>query len=76
MVCDALNNLINCIVLGPEFPLVSKINNFHIKDLIIKIEKDQNILATKKTLNKLIKTFNDYPKFRSVKISVDVDPYN
>ena len=73
---DAVNNLINCTVLGPEFPLVSKINNFHIKDLIIKIEKDQNILVTKKKLNKLIKTFNDYPKFRSVKISVDVDPYN
>ena len=74
--CDALNKLINCTVLGPEFPLVSKINNFHIKDLIIKIEKEQNILATKKRLNKLIKIFNDYPKFRSVKISVDVDPYN
>ena len=74
--CDAVNNLINCTVLGPEFPLVSKINNFHIKDLIVKIEKDQNILVTKKKLNKLIKTFNDYPKFRSVKISVDVDPYN
>jgi len=74
--CDAVKNLINCTVLGPEFPLVSKINNFHIKDLIIKIEKEQNLSRTKKRLNKLIKTFNDYPKFRSVKISVDVDPYN
>mgnify|MGYP005680566897 FL=1 len=73
---SAVKNLTNCKVLGPEFPLVSKINNFHIKDLLVKIDKLQNTRSIKKSLKKLIKTFNEYPKFKSVKISVDVDPYN
>ena len=73
---DAVNNLINCTVLGPEFPLVSKINNFHNKDLIIKIDDFSYLKSTKNNLSKLLKRFAEYPEFKSVKISVDIDPYN
>ena len=63
-------------VLGPEYPLVSRINNFFIVNILLKIGLDSNLLQQKILLKKILKKFNNYPEFRSVKVLIDVDPYN
>ena len=63
-------------VLGPEYPLVSRINNFFIVNILLKIGLDSNLLQQKILLKKILKKFNNYPEFKSVKVVIDVDPYN
>ena len=63
-------------VLGPEHSLVSRINNFYIVNILLKIGLDSNLTNQKKLLKKILKKFHNYPEFRSVKVLIDVDPYN
>ena len=63
-------------VLGPEYPLVSRINNFYIVNILLKIGLDSNLTQQKILLKKILKKFNNYPEFRSVRVVIDVDPYN
>tara|TARA_B100000945_G_C20179449_1_gene501570 strand:- start:217 stop:744 length:528 start_codon:yes stop_codon:yes gene_type:complete len=72
----SLNHNSNMDVLGPEYPLVSRINNFFIVNILLKIGLDSNLLKQKTLLKKILKKFHNYPEFRSVKVLIDVDPYN
>ena len=73
---DSLRNISNIEVLGPEYPLISRINNFFIVNILLKIDSKSNILSQKKLIEIVLSRFNKYPEFRSVKILIDVDPYN
>lgn len=61
-------------VLGPEFPVISWIKTWHIKTILIKLEKK----VSHKKAKELIKNTIDYIKtnknFKSVQILSDVDP--
>ena len=73
---DSLRNISNTEVLGPEYPLISRINNFYIVNILLKIDSKSNIPNQKKLIEIILSRFNKYPEFRSVKILIDVDPYN
>ena len=73
---DALKNNITSKVLGPEYPLVSKIKNEFLMNLLIKIKPEENLILIKKIISTLLKKFNSYKEFRLIKSNVDVDPYN
>jgi len=62
-------------VLGPETPYVSKIRNFHIRRLLVKLEKDQiSHLKVKQDLRKILADFHTEKKWRQVRVQFDVDP--
>lgn len=61
-------------VLGPEFPIVSRIRNLYIKNILIKIERDKNLQERKKSVFKQIDNFRTLAKYKSVRIIIDVDP--
>ena len=65
-----------CKILGPEYPIISKIKNEFLMNLLIKIKPDDNLSSTKKIISKVLKKFNTYTEFRLIKTDVDVDPYN
>lgn len=71
----ALRNTMKSEILGPEFPVVSKIKNEYIMNILIKMELE-SLRKEKKKLYKLSKKINKYPQFKYVKLSVDIDPYN
>ena len=73
---DSLRNISNIEVLGPEYPLISRINNFFIVNILLKIDSKSNIPNQKKLIDIVLSRFNKYPEFRSVKILIDIDPYN
>lgn len=62
-------------VLGPEQPLVSRIRNYYIKQLIIKSDKATAIQKVKAVLKQTITDFNTENTFKGVIIQIDVDPY-
>lgn len=62
-------------VLGPEQPLVSRVRNYYLKQVIIKSDKATAIQKVKSVLQQTIVDFNSEKAFRGVIIQVDVDPY-
>jgi primosomal protein N' (replication factor Y) len=62
-------------VLGPGIPFVSKINNLYIREILIKSNPPGNNLSgTKKALQDVVDKMKTIPDFKSVEVSVDVDP--
>ncbi len=62
-------------ILGPVFPYISKIRNLFQKQLLIKIDSNFNQIQTKKIVKKVESSFRTISRFRSTKLSFDVDPY-
>ncbi|MHA4894897.1 replication restart helicase PriA [Pedobacter sp. PWIIR3] len=62
-------------VLGPEQPLVSRIRNYYIKQVIIKSDKSTSMPKVKSLLKEVILQFQSEKEYRGVNIQVDVDPY-
>ena len=61
-------------LLGPEYPVVSRVKNQYIKQMIIKINKDINISKVKEFIKDTVESFKHEHEFKSVKVQIDVDP--
>ena len=66
---------INVPVLGPEEPAISRIRNEYIRSVLIKVPLGQSLGSTKKAIRKILDSLDAVPQYRSVKITVNVDPY-
>jgi primosomal protein N' (replication factor Y) len=62
-------------VLGPEQPLISRIRNYYLKQIIIKSDKDTAVQKVKSLLKETILQINVDKAFKGVLVQVDVDPY-
>jgi primosomal protein N' (replication factor Y) len=62
-------------VLGPEEPPISRIRNEYIRNIMIKIPQKQSLQTTKKTIQKMLNSFESVAVYRSIKVSVNVDLY-
>ncbi len=61
-------------VLGPEFPSVMRIQNFFIKNMMVKYEKEHSPKAVKIELMKIIDSFKKQHGNARLRIKIDVDP--
>lgn len=66
---------LNIPVLGPEEPAISRIRNEYIRTIIIKIPVTISVVNTKKTIQKMLNSFDAVAQYRAIKISVNVDFY-
>ena len=62
-------------VLGPEEPPISRIRNEYIRTIMIKIPTNHSLLVTKKTIQKMLNSFDVVSQYRAIKIAVNVDFY-
>jgi primosomal protein N' (replication factor Y) len=63
-------------VIGPEAPLISRIRNYYIKSIMLKIEKDGvSINKVKSTLRDIITQFQTTKLSKGSIVQPDVDPY-
>lgn len=63
-------------VIGPEYPLVSRIRNFYIKSIMLKFEKDNiSIVKVKSVIRDVILQFQTTQLSKGCIIQPDVDPY-
>ena len=62
-------------VLGPEEPGISRIRNEYIRTIMVKIPAATSIVTTKKTLQKILNSFEAVSVYRSIRVTVNVDYY-
>ncbi|KAF2517957.1 replication restart helicase PriA [Flavobacterium foetidum] len=62
-------------VLGPEEPAVSRIRNEYIRTILIKIPHNLHLGNTKKTIQKMLNSFESVPPYRAIRTAVNVDFY-
>jgi primosomal protein N' (replication factor Y) len=61
-------------VLGPEYPTVSRVRNYFLKNILLKFERSPELSQMKEALRQHCYTFLFHPEFKQVRIIVDVDP--
>ncbi len=69
-----LRSVFSTRVLGPVDPPVGRIQNLFIKQLILKIENEASPAKAKEILENITDSLLTLPKFKSVRIGIDVDP--
>jgi len=62
-------------VLGPESPVISQVQLWYIKTILIKIEREKPPQKAKELILESIERIEKLPGASSLKIGVDVDPY-
>ncbi|WP_066629784.1 replication restart helicase PriA [Labilibacter marinus] len=69
-----LRGIFNERVVGPQAPTISKIQNWHIRKVMLKLEAGVSLPKTKQLLRDAINTVITHPGFKAVVIQADVDP--
>ncbi len=76
---DKLANMIhagtNLKIIGPEFPLIGRIKNLYIKEIILKLPKNNTQSVYKKKINEVIEQFETIAEYKACRISKDVDSF-
>jgi primosomal protein N' (replication factor Y) len=60
-------------VLGPEFPPIARIRNLYLKNILLKIPKQQSLSKTKEVISRIKTSFLSISEYRSVRVIIDVD---
>lgn len=71
---DTLRGVFKERVLGPEFPIVKRVQNLFLKKITLKIERDANDKKVKERLQKIVDDFYSVPLNKSIRIVLNVDP--
>jgi primosomal protein N' (replication factor Y) len=61
-------------VLGPEFPAVARVRNQFNKNILLKVEREASVAATKHAVRFMLTQMATHIDFKKVRIIVDVDP--
>jgi primosomal protein N' (replication factor Y) len=61
-------------IMGPEYPLISRIRNHYVKRIILKIDKDKSVARVKDRVRKCLVEFHRMDAFKAIAVTVDVDP--
>jgi len=61
-------------VLGPEYPLISRIKNLYIKNILVKLEKSESLKDQKQVMLETISRFKGEGRYKGIRVVVDVDP--
>lgn len=62
-------------VLGPEFPLISQVQLWYIKTILIKVEKERSVVNSKQLISEAIDKLEREKGSSALRIAIDVDPY-
>ena len=61
-------------LLGPEYPVVSRVKNMYIKQMMVKFRRDYNTQKVKELIAQQIRLFQQNSEYKSVQVQIDVDP--
>jgi primosomal protein N' (replication factor Y) len=70
-----LKNIFGKRVLGPESPVISQVQLWYIKTIIIKIEREKPPAKAKQFIIEAIERLEKEKGASSLRIAIDVDPY-
>jgi primosomal protein N' (replication factor Y) (superfamily II helicase) len=61
-------------ILGPEFPVVGRIRNYYIKEILVKLRRDATLPQAKAKISDMIEMFLKTTSHKQVRVAIDVDP--
>jgi primosomal protein N' (replication factor Y) len=62
-------------LLGPEFPVISRIQLWYLKTILIKLDKEKPVAKAKQSIIESIERLEKEKGASGLKIAIDVDPY-
>lgn len=70
-----LRHQFNDRILGPEYPPVGRIQNWYMKNILIKIERDKSVQKAKDIITNQIHNLKILPEYKATQVVLNVDPY-
>ena len=61
-------------ILGPEPPIIARVQNYYIQKIILKVERERSFQKAKQLLDEQITNLITQDNFKTIHVSVDVDP--
>ena len=61
-------------LLGPEYPMVSRVKNLFIKQMMVKFKREYSAQQVKAMIQQQLQQFQQQPDYKSVIVQIDVDP--
>ncbi|WP_372752600.1 primosomal protein N' [Labilibaculum sp.] len=74
VLAKSLRKVFGIRIFGPQSPVISRIQNFHIVNILLKIEKKSSPSKAKWILNQHANHLKSMDQFKSILINFDVDP--
>ncbi len=71
---EYLRSVFNHRVVGPQAPTISKIQNWHLRKIMLKLESGISLVKVKELINEAINTLVTHPGFKATIVQADVDP--
>lgn len=71
---DDLSKVDHCKILGPTTPVIIRIQNYYIKNILVKLGKGNHITGVKNKMQSVISGINSKKEYKTTKIMIDVDP--
>lgn len=62
-------------VLGPEEPVINRIKNQYLQNILVKIPADTSLLEVKKVIKRSLQSFDTIAQYKSVRVVINVDYY-
>ena len=74
VLANSLRKIFGIRIFGPQAPLISRIQNYYIVNILLKIEKKSSPAKAKWILNREANNLKAIERFKTVMIQFDVDP--
>lgn len=74
LAAELRNHLPKDNVLGPEFPVISRVKAQYMKNIMVKLDRRNHFMQHRQILKEVTHTFNLNSKFKGIRLKVNVDP--
>jgi len=71
---EYLTQIFGARILGPETPIISRVQNYYLENILLKIEKQASAQKAKTLLAEAIGNIRQLPAYKSLLVVADVDP--
>jgi len=71
---EYLTKIFGSRILGPEIPVISRVQNYYLENILLKIEKQASTQKVKSLLAEAIYNIKLIPTYKPLQVVADVDP--
>ena len=71
---EYLTQIFGARILGPEIPIISRVQTYYLENILLKIEKQASAQKAKTLLAEAIGNIRQLPAYKSLQVVADVDP--
>lgn len=61
-------------IIGPEYPMVARMRNLYLKEILLKLEKGYPTEKSRQDIHAVLDAFNSGKQYKAIRVVIDVDP--